>query len=106
MIYFATDKIDIPALHDACLIFDLKGWNWRDCYVDPCGEVAIKFDGRLTNSQIQEVIANLTPGDISINEIEPIQCKDFDYEINPEDGTYCTLVYSPDGYDYLENVWK
>jgi hypothetical protein len=105
--------IEIPYLHNAAYVLslreDTKGnkiYKFRSLHVDPCGECAISYYGKLSEQQIKEIMINFCypMEDKCYDEITPKYNIDYCYQnghhANGEDEF--TIIFTPDGLDYTK----
>lgn len=92
MYWCKRQDIDIPFIHDAVLLCEMKGLKLRDVYMDNHGELAIAFFGKLSKDDIKFVIMQFCKDDKEI--AEPEEHQDFVYRKD------FTEIYTPDGVDY------
>ena len=111
MYYTEIKDIEIPFLANAAFVLSLrennKGENMfklRSLYMDPSGECAISYYGKLSEQEIKEVMINFCYPyeDKCYDEIHPVYMKDYTYDnghhVNGESNY--TTIYTPDGTNY------
>ena len=96
--------VEYPILHDCLYEINLITPSFRSCYMDRGGELALQFDGILTEDEIRGALFSLSaiedtpysPASIgpSAMELKYGVTHRFDEERN------ITEVYSKDGWDY------
>ena len=102
MIWNNVNEIDIPFVHDAVLLCALAGMQLRSVYMDPNGELAIRFNDKLSEKNIAFVLMQLNPypnAETSINDIHPVNMIDYAIQNDHQTG-YSTEIYSLEGIDY------
>ena len=102
MIWHNVEEISIPFVHDAILLCTLAGMQLRSAYMDPNGELAIRFDGKLSEKDIAFVLMQLNPypnAETSIHDIHPAEMIDYVVQNDHQTGR-STEIYSLEGIDY------
>lgn len=91
-------------LHDALYLINLHTPGFVSCYMDKSGELALTFEGELTEDQIKGALFELNIEFLSPYSAAPIgpSAEELKYGQTHE---YCynterTVVYSRDGIDY------
>ena len=73
-------------------------YSFKKLYIDPNGELAIFFKGKLSLDDIQSIQERITPKDVTVT--TPIYEVDY---IQYESGMgYSTCIYSKEGIDYTK----
>lgn len=91
-----------PRFHDAVLMCELMGMRWTSLYMDSKGELAISFDGILSEEQIRNVqmhFLDIVYNDTNMSRVKTEEFKDYIYLGNKQEGQR-TVVYTPDGINY------
>lgn len=96
MIYTDVRKIEYPFLHDAILIILCRGYKLKNVYMDCRGELCITFNEILEDNAIKDILTQLIPQDVSLDDIHIEYNSNYSYS----DDRHQTYVYSPDGIDY------
>lgn len=95
MIYPNVSTIPYDFLHDAARVISFR-YKIDNIRMDGKGELCITLQGKLTESQIKDVIQNITPKDICMEDIE----LEYNLHYSYSDDMQKTYVYSADGIDY------
>lgn len=96
-LYKKSKLIEYPKFHDAILLCEYMGLQWKSLYMDNKGELAITFEGKLNEEQVKTVLMHfkdILDGDTDVEKISCEYLKDYEYD----DET--TRIFTPDGYDY------
>lgn len=100
MYWSKIEEIDVPVLHDAALLCSMQGMKFRSLYMDPQGELAISFYGRLPIEKIREVLIQFHENpDALYSSVNPEEHVDYIYQNDHQEG-YTTQIYTPDGVNY------
>lgn len=106
---FTYNKEELPEkLHDAVLLCELMGMKWTSLYMDPKGELAISFEGKLLEEQIRNVqmhFLDIVYNDTNMSRVKTEEFKDYIYLGNKQEGQR-TVVYTPDGINYKKYMNK
>lgn len=94
---------EYPQLYNALILCILGKLKWRDLYMDPSGELAISFYGKLNEKQIRTVLMHfkdILEGEshVELQDLQPLR----EYQYFDD----YTTIYTPDGYDYENMVIK
>lgn len=92
---------EYPKLHSAVVLCELMGYVWKSIYMDKSNELAIEFEGKLSEADVRNIkmhFMDLIDGECDFSHITTEYAQDYLYHHN-DDG-YTTEVYTPDGYDY------
>ena len=102
-IYEKSKLAEHPMFQQAVMLSEMTTKaEWDSLYRDKSGELAIKFKGKLDESQIKTILMHfkdLIDGD---TDVEKISCKamvDYAHGYSNQEGRY-TQIFTPDGYDY------
>ena len=97
-------SVEFPVLHDCLYLINRAYPQFRSCYMDGCGELALKFDGVLSDDAIRDVLFILS--DIESTPYSPAPIGPSAMELKygrthsiSDDDSY-TQVFSKDGWDY------
>lgn len=102
MIWHKVEEINNPFIHDAVLLCTLKGMSLRSVYMDQNGELAIRFNGKLSEQDIAFCLDCFNPypnAETRLSDIHPINMVDYVIQNDHQDG-YSTEIYSQEGIDY------
>lgn len=103
MYYTSIEEIKYPELHDAVLLASVLMKNrcnsqLKSVYMDPNGECAITFSGKLSDDDIEQIKLQFTSP-----YADEITVSDEDYEYIPKENV--TRYYTPDGFDCRIKHW-
>ena len=88
-------KSELPAqVQNAITLCELQGMVWEDLYMDPQGELAVAFKGKLSEDQIKMV--NMHFLDLLYGDTQEEKYNQIDYDYN--NGK--TSIFNPDGEDF------
>lgn len=96
-LYKKEELKEYPQFHDAILLCEYMGLQWKSIYMDREGGLAISFKGKLNEEQVKTVLTHfkdIIDGDTNVEKISCEYLKDYEYEDD------ITRIYTPDGYDY------
>lgn len=90
---------EIPYLFLNVALTELSSkYSFKKVYIDPNGELAIFFKGKLPLDDIQSIQERITPKDVAV--ITPIY--EVDYHQYESGMGYNTCIYSKEGIDYTK----
>lgn len=104
MYYYKKEQLP-PAFHDAITLCEFAHLKWEDLYMDPHGELAIKFADKLSEGAIRMVLMHFLDiiyNECNLNKINPKE--DIDYTYLENNKKVVTIVYTPDNISYKEIV--
>lgn len=101
MIITDITKIPYSFLHKAMQKLSEK-FALKRIYVDPRGELAISFKGKLSENDVKEILQEITPISFVQRE-EPLRYHQ-DYEQEETGLGWFTSIYSKEGIDYRNNL--
>ena len=97
-------SVKFPVLHDCLYLINRIYPQFKSCYMDGKGELALKFDGILSDEAIKDVLFQLSAIEDTPYSPAPIGPSAMTLKYGrthsfSDDNTY-TQVFSKDGWDY------
>lgn len=104
MYAITISEIEIPFLHDAAMVCDMKNYNLRSIHVDPSGECAISYWGDISLADSAIILQNYLTEDVDLDEcycmVKEGSYRKWFKSDDPKHPNGYTTLYTPDGIDY------